>query len=536
MPNPRTLPAWQKLAAVKAVTLTESAIAPIEACGLYVDFARHVIDAKTKDALIELAHEAGVIAKRDAMFAGVAINITENRPVLHAALRSRETTPLLVNGEDVRINIRREFARIEKFSTDVRSGKIRSASDKKFTDVVNLGIGGSLLGPQFVCAALSRFADGPRVHFVSNVDGAHLEETLAKLDPSTTLFTLTSKTFTTDETLTNARSAHAWVAAKLGDDAFAKHFVAITAAPAKAKEAGYAASNIFEFSDWVGGRFSVWATVGLPIALACGFTQFRAFLDGADDMDQHFRDAPIEKNLPIMLALVGVWNRNFLGLASHAVLPYAERLNLFPQHLQQLEMESNGKSVDLEGKRIDYETCPVIFGQAGTNGQHSFHQLLHQGSDKISSDIVLVAKPESHLKGHHDKLLANALAQADAFWRGKSFDAAYAELASKIPDAQQRRIMAEHRVHPGQRPVTLIMMPLLDAQHLGALIALYEHKVLVQGAIWNVNPFDQWGVELGKVIAQTLVGHLDMNNKNSDAVPAQLATIIAKLHTTRRAT
>jgi glucose-6-phosphate isomerase len=535
MPNPRTLPAWQQLAAIKPVALPESAITPIEACGLYVDFARHAIDVKTRDILISLAREAGVIAKRDAMFAGEAINITENRPVLHAALRSRETTPLMVNGEDVRVGIRREFARVEKFTDAVRSGKIRGASDKKFTDVVNLGIGGSLLGPQFVCAALSRFADGPHVHFVSNVDGAHLEETLAKLDPSTTLFTLTSKTFTTDETLTNSRSAQAWIAAKLGDDAFAKHFVAITAAPVKAKDAGYSADNIFEFSDWVGGRFSVWATVGLPIALACGFAQFRAFLDGADEMDQHFRDAPMEKNLPMMLALVGIWNRNFLGLASHAVLPYAERLNLFSQHLQQLEMESNGKSVDLDGNRVDYLTCPVIFGQAGTNGQHSFHQLLHQGTDRISSDIVLVAKAESHLKSHHDKLLANALAQADAFWRGKSFDAAYAELASKIPDEKQRRIMAEHRVHPGQRPVTLIMMPLLDAKHLGALIALYEHKVLVQGAIWNVNPFDQWGVELGKVIAQTLVSHLDINAKNNANVPAQMATIIEKLNAARRA-
>jgi glucose-6-phosphate isomerase len=534
MPNPRTLPAWQHLGKIKPAALAESAIAPIEACGLYADFARHSIDAGIRDALFALAREAGVAAKRDAMFAGEAINITENRPVLHAALRAKDTKPLMVNGENVHTGIQRELARIEKFSEEVRRGKIRSASDKRFTDVVNLGIGGSLLGPQFACAALSRFADGPRVHFVSNVDGAHLEDTLSRLDANTTLFTVTSKTFTTDETLTNMRSAQAWVTQKLGVDALAKHFVAITAAPAIAQKAGYAPDSIFEFSDWVGGRFSVWATVGLPIALACGFAQFRAFLDGAAEMDEHFCDAPIEKNLPMMLGLIGIWNRNFLGLTSHAMLPYAERLNLFPQHLQQLEMESNGKSVDLDGNRIDYPTCPVIFGQAGTNGQHSFHQLLHQGTDKISSDIVLVAKPESHLKQHHDKLLANALAQADAFWRGKTFDAAYAELASKISDEKQRRIMAEHRVHPGQRPVTLLMMPLLDAKHLGALIALYEHKVLVQGAIWNVNPFDQWGVELGKVIAQSLVGSLDVNAPSTSA-PPQLKSIIDKLHAAQRA-
>ncbi len=531
MPNPTTLAAWKKLAAVHIKPAAESSIKPIYAAGLYADFSRQSIDTATRDALLALIDEAGVVAKRAAMFAGDSINTTENRPVLHTALRANATAPLLVAGEDVRPAIRAQLDSVKKFSDAIRSGKIRGASDQKFTDVVNLGIGGSLLGPEFICSALTRFADGPRVHFVSNVDGAHLDDTLATLNPATTLFTVTSKTFTTDETLTNARSAAAWVTSHLGVEAIPQHFVAVTAAPKKAMQHGYPASHIFEFNEWVGGRFSLWSSVGLPIALACGYARFDELLRGAEAMDEHFVNAPAADNLPMMLALVGIWNRNFQHMTSHAVLPYAQRLSILPNHLQQLEMESTGKSVDLDGNRIDYPTCPIIFGQAGTNGQHSFHQLLHQGTDISSADILLVARGESTLKEHHEKLLANGIAQADAFWQGKSFDAIFAELGSTIADADERRKMAQHRVHPGGRPVTVMVMPTVDAYHLGALVALYEHKVFVQGAIWNINPFDQWGVELGKKIAVALFPVLMANEHgaSTNSAPAHLQTLLAQL-------
>jgi glucose-6-phosphate isomerase len=527
MPHPHTLPAWKTLSQLKPTEAAESVLKPISATGIYADFSRQAIDAPVRDALNALAREAGVTAKRDAMFAGDAINTTENRPVLHTASRASTTTPLVVKGQDVRPAIAAQLAKVAAFAAGVRSGKIRSAADQKFTDVVNLGIGGSLLGPELVCTSLARFANGPRVHFVSNVDGAHLEDTLSTLNCATTLFTVTSKTFTTDETMTNARSAIQWVTSRLGADAVPKQFVAVTAAPAHARKQGYTDDRIFEFDDWVGGRFSLWSSVGLPIALACGFPHFKALLDGAAAMDAHFRDAPIEENLPIQLALVGVWNRNFLHHAAHAVLPYSQRLSLLPNHLQQLEMESNGKSVDMQGNRIDYGTCPIIFGQAGTNGQHSFHQLMHQGTDISSSDILVLAEPESRLAEHHEKLVANAIAQADAFWRGKSTATVYAELEKKIEDTELRRQLAEHRAHPGRRPVTMFIMPRLDAFHLGALIALYEHKVLVQGAIWNVNSFDQWGVELGKVIAQGLLPAMDARTRTSANMPAHLAGFFA---------
>ncbi len=525
MPNPKSLPAWKTLSTCKPAR--ESSLPPLTAAGLHVDFSRQGIDPATRDALYALAKESGVAAKRDAMLAGDAINTTEQRPVLHTASRATTTTPLIVNGSDVRPAIAKQLARVEAFSAGVRSGKIRSATDQKFTDVVNLGIGGSLLGPELVCTSLARYADGPRVHFVSNVDGAHLEDVLRNLNPATTLFTLTSKTFTTDETMTNARSAMAWITAKLGADAVPQHLVAVTAAPALARKQGYSDERVFEFDDWVGGRFSLWSSVGLPIALSCGFANFKALLDGAEAMDTHFRTAPIAENLPINLALVGIWNRNFLHITSHAVLPYAQRLSLLPNHLQQLEMESNGKSVDMQGNRIDYPTCPVIFGQAGTNGQHSFHQLLHQGTDICSNDILVTAEPESRLAGHHEKLVANAIAQADAFWQGKSTATIFAELEKKIPDAEARRQLAEHRTHPGGRPVTMFIMPRLDAYHLGGLIALYEHKVLVQGAIWNINSFDQWGVELGKVIAQALLPVMSAKTRADSGVPAHLHNFMA---------
>jgi glucose-6-phosphate isomerase len=506
MPRPTELPAWKQLAALASTPRGECAIAPIDAAGLYADFSRQSIDAPVCEALLSLASGMELAPKREALFAGAIVNVSEQRPALHTALRADGTDPLLVAGTDIRADIRDQIERLGRFSEAIRQGKRRGISDQRFTDVVAIGIGGSLLGPEMVCAALAQFADGPRVRFVSNVDGAHLADTLAGLNPATTLITVTSKTFTTDETLTNAASVRAWLTARLGEDAFRPHFVAITANAGEARRQGYADDAIFEFRDWVGGRFSLWSTAGLPIALALGAENFAQLRAGAKAMDTHFQSAPMAANLPIMLALAGIWNRNFLGMASHAVLPYAQRLSRLPAHLQQLEMESNGKSVDVDGRPVDYATCPVIFGEAGTNGQHSFHQLLHQGADRIPADIVLIAQPESLHHGHHDKLLANALAQADALWQGFAH-----------PE--------RHRVHQGGRPVTLLVMPKLDPAHLGALIALYEHKVFVQGVIWNVNSFDQWGVELGKTIAKAL---LPVVSGHSPA-PAHLQSVINRL-------
>ena len=543
MTSPTSTAAWHALhAAVSAlratapVTLpaaTSIAIDPVEAAGLYADFSRQALDSVVLASLLALAEAMSLSARRDLMFAGGVVNKTEQRPALHTALRAAATTPLMVDGHNVRPLIQAQLKKVELFSHAVRAGKRRGVSAQAFTDVVSIGIGGSSLGPAFVCAALAQNASGPRLHFVSNIDGYSLQSTLATLNPATTLFTVTSKTFTTDETCTNAASAAAWLKRALGDDAevFAAHFVAITTNTAEARRQGYRDDNIFEFWDWVGGRYSLWSAVGLPIALAQGYAQFAQLLAGARAMDEHFVSAPAARNLPILLALVGIWNRNFLDIGAHAVLPYAERLAMLPRHLQQVEMESTGKSVDLDGKSLDYATCPLIFGEVGTNGQHSFHQLLHQGSDKVSSDILMVAASQSALPGHHEKLLASALAQADALWFGRNRESAYAASAH-IANEAERRYLAAHRTQPGGRPVALLILPRVDAFHLGALLALYEHKAFTQGVIWNINPFDQWGVELGKTIAKAL---LPMVADPAAAVPAHLQATLAQLRRAARA-
>lgn len=535
MPSPTATSAWNTLleSAKSAAAISSSDISPVEIKGphgaIFADFSRHGIDTPRFAALVELAEAMQLAKHRDELFAGAIANITEQRPVLHTALRANISTPLLVDGVDVRPLISAQLQKMASFSDAIRMGKRRGISDQVFTDVVNIGIGGSYLGPAFVCSALAGLADGPRLHFVANIDGANLAQTLAKLNPATTLFTVTSKTFTTDETMTNARSAEAWLTAHLGADAVASHFVAITANPKAARSGGYTDETIFEFWDWVGGRYSLWSAVGLPIALAYGYAQFAELLAGAHDMDEHFCAAPLAQNLPVLLALTGIWNRNFLGLNSHAVLPYAERLALLPRHLQQVEMESTGKSVDLDGKPVNYATCPVIFGEVGTNGQHSFHQLLHQGSDAISCDILMVAEPQSDLKGHHQKLLANALAQADALWQGKSQEDAYSDLAPKNLDDAKRQLLSAHRTYPGKRPVTVLVLPKVNAYYVGALAALYEHKVFTQGVIWNIDAFDQWGVELGKTIATAL---LPLFNEDTTAVsaPVHLQALLNHLH------
>ena len=514
MPRPTSTTAWQTLARLATqcdVEAKQLSGLTVEACGIYADFSRQHLSATVLHSLLALADQQQLLAARDAQFKGDAINRSEKQSVLHTALRSQAT--VTVDGTDARALIQRQLGRMRTFVDGIRSGRTRSITERAFTDVVSIGIGGSSLGPRLACAALTRFADGPRIHFVSNVDGAQLEDTLAHLNPATTLFLVTSKTFTTDETMTNARTAQHWLDAKLGSaagkNASESHFIAITANPANAHRQGYSEDRIFEFWPWVGGRFSLWSTVGIPIALAAGFSRFEEMLAGARAMDEHFCSAPLDVNLPVLMALVGVWNRNFLHISDHALLPYAHRLGLFPKYAQQLEMESNGKSVDLDGNRIGYATCPVIFGEAGTDGQHSFHQLLHQGTDVISSDIVLVAKDESKFAEHHDKLLANGIAQADALWFGHGIDVA----------------LEQTRVHKGGRPVTLLVLPELNAHYLGALIALYEQKVLVQGVIWNINSYDQWGVELGKTIATTLLPLFSARDHSATNVPAHLMAL-----------
>ncbi len=522
MPSPTTTAAWKSLTSLAAhrdPTSKQLSALNVEACGFYADFSRQHLPRAVIESLLALANQQQLLAARDAQFSGVAINRTENLPVLHTALRAKN--PLVVDGTDVHAMVTHQLQKMRAFVEGIRSGRIRTVTEQAFTDVVAIGIGGSSLGPRLACAALTRFADGPRMHFVSNVDGAQLTDVLRDLNPATTLFLVTSKTFTTDETMSNARSAQRWLDERLGTvaglAASTAHVVAITAKPDEAKRQGYKDDRIFEFWPWVGGRFSLWSTVGLCVALAVGFDRFQEMLDGAHAMDEHFCSAPLDKNLPVMLALVGVWNRNFLNIASHALLPYSHRLGLLPKYAQQLEMESNGKSVDLEGNRVDYATCPVIFGEPGTDGQHSFHQLLHQGSDVISSDIILVAGDESKLTGQHDKLLANGIAQADALWFGRGRDATH--------DA--------HCVYEGGRPVTLLVMPALTAFNFGALLALYEHKVFVQGVVWNINSFDQWGVELGKIIATSLLPLFSANQPTAPEIPAHLSAVTAKIRQLR---
>ena len=532
MTVPNTTPAWNTLreSAKNTTNITSSAIQPIAIAApggvIYADFSRHTINQERLSALLALAETMQLGKKRDELFAGAIANITEERCVLHTALRADSTAPLLVDGVNVRPLIQVELKKMAVFSDAVRAGKRRGISGQIFTDIVNIGIGGSTLGPAFVCAALAGITSGPRLHFVANIDGANLAQTLAGLNPATTLFTVTSKTFTTDETMTNAHSAAAWLIAALGADAVSTHFVAITANPNAARKGGYTDESIFSFWDWVGGRYSLWSSVGLPIALAYGYAQFAELLAGARAMDNHFCSAPFAQNIPVMLALTGIWNRNFLNISSHAVLPYAEHLALLPRHLQQVEMESTGKSVDLDGNAVTYATCPVIFGEVGTNGQHSFHQLLHQGSDAISCDILLIAEPQSRLLGHHEKLLANGIAQADALWQGKTIDAAFADLANKNWGDTKQKFLAAHRTYPGKRPVTVLVLPTVNAYYVGALAAMYEHKVFTQGVLWNIDAFDQWGVELGKTIA---TGLLPMLSQPLASAPAHLHQLLKHL-------
>ena len=479
-----------------------------EAAGLFIDYSRHIATEETLSLLLELAQAANVPEWRRRMFAGERINTTEGRAAFHVGLRASDDSPAMVDGQDMRQAIIRERDRMLAFAMAVREGRRTGVSGLPFTDVVNIGIGGSDLGPAMVTRALApqglTATTGPRVHFVSNVDGADLAGTLAGLRAETTLFLVASKTFTTQETITNARSARAWLARHLGEDkapAIGRHFAALST-NAKAVEAfGIDPDAMFGFWDWVGGRYSLWSAIGLPIAIAIGEDGFRALLAGAAAMDAHFRDAPLRQNLPVLLALLGVWYANFWEAPAHAILPYDHALARLPAWVQQLEMESNGKRTDREGHPVCHHTGQVIFGEPGTNGQHAFYQLIHQGTRLIPVDFLAPAQCRHNLTHHHPILLANVLAQAQALMIGRAEGEVRARLLARGLDEAAAARLAPHMAFPGNRPSTLILFQRLTPASLGALLALYEHRTFVQGILWNINSFDQWGVELGKELA-----------------------------------
>ncbi|MDD4964673.1 MAG: glucose-6-phosphate isomerase [Gallionella sp.] len=477
---------------------------------LLFDYSKNRITAETMKLLTALAEQAHVKHAIERMFAGDKINVTEQRAALHTALRNRSDRPVFVDGKDVMPDVRRVLVLMRQFSDAVRSGEHRGHTGKAIRDVVNIGIGGSDLGPLMVCEALKAYASPDlRAHFVSNVDATHLVETLKKLDAETTLFIVSSKTFTTQETLTNARSARAWLVAQLGNDVdVAKHFAAVSTNLAATEQFGIASENVFEFWDWVGGRYSLWSAIGLPIALFVGMDKFEELLAGAHAMDEHFRSAPLEQNIPVIMAMLGVWYGNLFGAGSNAVLPYDQYLHRFAAYLQQLDMESNGKGVDRDGNPVDYDTGMVVWGEPGTNGQHAFYQLIHQGTRMIPADFLAPLRSHNPLGEHHAILLANCFAQTEALMRGKTIDEARAELLAQGLSGDALENLLPHKVFPGNKPTNTILFDQLDPHTLGMLIALYEHKVFAQSVVWHINPFDQWGVELGKQLAGKILPEL----------------------------
>ncbi len=489
----------------------------LEQDGLLVDYSKHRITDETLKLLLDLAEQAKVTEWRDRMFRGEKINRTEDRAVLHVALRNRSNEPIVVDGKDVMIEVNAVLAKMRVFTDKVRSGAWKGHTGKRITDLVNIGIGGSDLGPVMATEALRPYwQDGLRAHFVSNVDGTHILETIKHLDPETTLFIIASKTFTTQETLMNARSARAWITSKLGGDAAVpKHFVAVSTAEAEVSRFGIDVSNMFPFWDWVGGRYSLWSSIGLSIACVIGMDHFEELLAGAHAMDQHFRTAEPRANLPILMGLLGVWYMNFFGAETHVILPYDQYLHRFAAYFQQGDMESNGKSVDRDGNPIkDYSTGPIVWGEPGTNGQHAFYQLIHQGTRLIPADFLAPIETQNPLvapspdgkagQDHHDVLLANFFAQTEALMKGKTPAEAKAELEAAGTPAARVTELVPHKTFPGNRPSTSILFKKLDPRTLGRLVALYEHKIFTQGIIWKILSFDQWGVELGKQLAKKI--------------------------------
>ena len=505
------------------------------ACGMLLDYSKNRATATTMGLLFDLAGRVELEAWRERLFTGGKINNTEGRAVLHTALRNRSGQPVTVDGADVMPGVERVLERMGGFCDSVRSGAWKGHSGRPIRDVVNIGIGGSNLGPLMVCEALRHYQSGDlRPHFVSNVDGTHLVETLKPLDPETTLFIVSSKTFTTQETLANAHAARRWCVEALGDEAaVARHFVAVSTNAEAVAAFGIDTANMFGFWDWVGGRYSLWSAIGLPIALAVGMERFRELLDGAYEMDSHFREAPLERNLPVILALLGVWYHNFAGVRSHAILPYDQYLRYLPAYLQQADMESNGKGVDRDGGPLDYTTGPVIWGAAGTDGQHAFYQLIHQGTQLITADFIAPVCSHNPLGDQHRKLLANCFAQTEALMAGRSEEEARALLESSGLAPEQVEALAPHKVFPGNRPTNTLLIDRLTPRRLGALVALYEHKIFVQGVVWNVNSFDQWGVELGKELAGVILDELadaDVTRPHD----ASTAGLIAHYHAAAR--
>ena len=475
---------------------------------LLVDYSKHRVTAETIHALCALAREADLEGWRDRMFAGEHINGTEDRAVLHVALRNRSDRPMSVDGQDVMPGVRAVLDQMRGFTDAVRSGAWTGHSGLPITDAVNIGIGGSDLGPVMICEALKPYShERLRVHHVSNVDGAHLAATLKGLNPATTLFIIASKTFTTQETLTNAHAARRWFLASGAVEAdVARHFVALSTHTEAVRAFGIDPANMFPFWNWVGGRYSVWSAIGLSVALSVGMDHFEALLGGAHAMDEHFRTAPLEANAPALLALIGLWNQLFFDAHALAVLPYDQGLSRLAAYLQQADMESNGKGVTRDGQPVTWHTGPVVFGEPGTNGQHAFFQLIHQGTRLIPCDFI--APCRSHAPGQHDILLANFFAQTEALMRGKTADEARAELVAAGLSGDALEALVPHKVFPGNRPTTSILMPVVDPHHLGMLVALYEHRIFVQGVVLGVYSFDQWGVELGKQLASAILPEL----------------------------
>lgn len=522
MPRLTDLPAWHTLqahyAAIKDVQMRDLFAADPGRFGRYhlvlddilFDYAKNRVTDETLQHLLALAAAADLRAAIDGMFSGAPINNTERRAVLHVALRNRSNRPIFVDGQDVMPDVNAVLAQMRDFSTRVRSGAWTGYTDRPITDIVNIGIGGSDLGPLMVSKALTPYHH-PRLtlHFVSNVDGTDIAETLKRVAPETTLFMIASKTFTTQETMTNAHTARDWFLQHAPDEmAIARHFVALSTNTDAVAKFGIDTANMFQFWDWVGGRYSVWSAIGLSVALAIGMDNFEQFLAGAHAADEHFRTAPFDQNIPVIMALIGVWYNNFFGAASHAILPYDQYMSRFAAYFQQGDMESNGKRVTKAGEVIDYETGPIIWGEPGTNGQHAFYQLIHQGTKLIPCDFLATAQSHNPLGDHHAKLISNFFAQTEALMVGKSTAEAETELARGRLDAAQRHYLALAKTFPGNRPTNSFLLRKLTPYTLGQLIALYEHKIFVQGTIWQINSFDQMGVELGKLLAQRILPEL----------------------------
>lgn len=482
--------------------------------GILLDYSKNLITEETVLLLLALAEQAGVKRWTEKMFHGETINTSENRAALHTALRNPSQKPLILDGNNIMREVQRNLDHMRRFSDAVRGGNAVGHSGKPFTDVVNIGIGGSHLGPLMTCEALKPYGSPYlRVHFVSNVDSTHLAETLKPLNPESTLFIVASKSFATQETLLNANSARQWLHARLPSEATSKHFAAVSANPQEATKFGIPANHIFEMWDWVGGRYSVWSAIGLPVAISIGMDNFNELLGGASLMDEHFSSAPFARNMPVILALLGIWYNNFFGAETYAVLPYDQYLRYLPVYLQQLEMESNGKRVTREGEPVDYATAPIIWGGAGTNGQHTFYQLIYQGTRLIPADFLAPCETHNPMNEHHAVLLAHFFAQSEALMQGGTESEIKAELRAQGVSAEKSEQRAKHETFPGNQPSNSILFKKLDPKTLGSLIALYEHKVFVEGVIWNVNSFDQWGVEVGKRLAARIRSELSASGK-----------------------